>query len=103
MSYLKANDLVETLIKKFPPLRDNDNQLICNVWHRELKAQGIDPDVESGTTVMKAIAGKKVTSAESITRCRRKLQEDYPEYRGKLYAERHNLTDTVKTELGYET
>jgi hypothetical protein len=43
----------------------------------------------------------KIPSADSITRYRRKIQEEHIELRGKKYNERQNKTKKVKTELGY--
>ena len=45
----------------------------------------------------------KLTSAHSIERMRRKLQEEYPELRGKKYNLRKGiLQDQWQKDLGYE-
>jgi hypothetical protein len=38
-------------------------------------------------------------SSESITRCRRKLQEEHTYLRGEKWAERHRIQEDVKEEL----
>jgi len=43
----------------------------------------------------------KIPSADSITRYRRKIQEENIDLRGKKYDERQNKTKKVKIELGY--
>ena len=40
-----------------------------------------------------------VMSSESITRCRRKLQEEHTYLRGNKWAERHRMQKDVKEEL----
>ena len=86
----------ETTVKKIltdkAPTKDNDSLLLAYFWQREL----------SGNTdnVLKALATGMLSSAESITRCRRKVQEKYPELRGNSWKKRHNTyEDTVKREI----
>ena len=38
---------------------------------------------------------KNFAEVSGITRCRRKLQEEHPELRGKLYDKRHQMKDSV--------
>jgi hypothetical protein len=42
------------------------------------------------------------TSPDSITRARRQVQEQYPQFRGKKYKERQARQEEVKKELGYQ-
>lgn len=67
---IKIYDLVKELLVKYPELRDSDKKLIWNVWGH----QGL---VWSGSVVKEDYM--RGFSPESITRCRRKLQEQYPE------------------------
>jgi hypothetical protein len=44
----------------------------------------------------------KLTSADTITRVRRLIQEETPELRGKKYNERQAKQSIVKKDLGYK-
>lgn len=102
MSYLQINDVVHRLMVKHPELKDNDYKLVVAVWNKELLAQGIDIKDITGYEAFKCISAGKVSPIESITRCRRKLQEQYPQLRGQRWADRHDQETEVKKELGYE-
>ena len=47
------------------------------------------------------MAWGKFTSSETITRVRRKLQEEFPDLRGKNYDKRQAKQSEVKKDLGY--
>ena len=52
---------------------------------------------------MKMFADSKLTNIKTIERMRRKLQEEHPELRGKLYKVRkETIQDQWKKDLGYE-
>ena len=44
-----------------------------------------------------------LTNADSITRLRRKMQEENPALRGEKYKARHDSVTDVQMELGYAT
>lgn len=72
----KLYDVVKKLLTNYPALRDSDKLLMWNVW-------GIEGFISSyGNSLVRHITRDnfmKATSAESITRCRRKIQEEFPE------------------------
>jgi hypothetical protein len=47
------------------------------------------------------LAEQRFTSSESITRMRRKVQEEFKELRGAKYAKRQSNQEKVKKDLGY--
>lgn len=103
MSYLQVNDIVHSMLKLHPLMRDNDYKLVVAVWNKELLQNNINIREITAYDAFVHIANGKVSPVESITRCRRKLQENYPALRGKRWAERHDaLEGEVKAELGYE-
>lgn len=67
---MKLYDTVYDLLKKYPALRNSDKLLIWNVWGFSNK---LNMGYITRDNFMRAI------SPESITRCRRKIQELYPE------------------------
>lgn len=74
---------------------------MCNVWHLEAKEiLGDSRYMNTGFFEgMKLIATGKLSKPESIRRTRQKLQEMYPELRGKNYRERQRHQKQVKSEI----
>ncbi len=95
MVNLSIKDKVFDLLTRFPHLRDSDEKLCSNIWHSKIPA-GI-----SAHEFLAIYAKGDLPSSESITRCRRKIQEDHPELRGKVYEERQAKQEPIKEELGY--
>ena len=79
--------------------RDNDNKLIAIVWHKLLGDNGIDTKSITGWTLLTHLSKGDLPAPESITRCRRKLQEEIPALRGTTWEKRHKKQDEVKQEL----
>lgn len=81
----KILPLVKSVLTDIPACRDNDAKLMWNVWFKQL------PNIkERSVEEIAALHIKgKLGSWESITRCRRKLQEEYPHLRGDKYEKRH--------------
>jgi len=79
--------------------RDCDRILITIVWKRQLLDKYHGRPVSAYDLLLNLTNGY-LYSPESITRCRRKLQEEMPELRGTRYEERKNkLTKIVKQEI----
>lgn len=100
---MKTKDEVKQLLIDKPHLRDSDNKLIATYWFNELKEKQIDPNKINGLEFMQMFANNKLTNIKTIERMRRKLQEECPELRGKLYkARKETIQDQWKKDLGYE-
>ena len=101
---MKTKDVVKQLLIGTPHLRDSDPKLIATYWFNELKEKQIDPNKINGLEFMQMFANSKLTNIKTIERMRRKLQEECPELRGKLYIERKGtIQDQWCKDLGYET
>ena len=92
----QAKDKVKALLIKSPHLRDDDNKLIATYYYHEsqsnlLKITALD--------FLHEFADGKFTNPETIRRCRQKLQEEYPELRGKLWHEKQHAGNEVKKEV----
>jgi hypothetical protein len=99
----KTKDIVKELLINKPHLRDSDPKLIATYWYNELKKKQINPYKLSGYEFMQLFANSKLTNIKTIERMRRKLQEEHPELRGKIYIMRKGaIQDDWKKELGYE-
>lgn len=81
----KCKDKVAYLLKEYPECRDDDKKLLAYYQWYALKLS----DKISKEDFYKRTQFHKIESHESITRARRKWQEEVPELRGKKYNERH--------------
>ena len=100
---MKTKEVVKQLLIDKPHLRDSDNKLIATYWFNELKEKQIDPNKINGLEFMQMFANSKLTNIKTIERMRRKLQEEHPELRGKLYiARKVTIQDQWRKDLGYE-
>ena len=100
---MKTKEVVKQLLIDKPHLRDSDNKLIATYWFNELKEKQIDANKINGLEFMQMFANSKLTNIKTIERMRRKLQEESPELRGKLYvARKGTFQDKWRKDLGYE-
>ena len=82
-------------LTKYPPLRDNDERLMANIWNKYIG----NINYLNAKDILTMLAKGDLPSYESISRCRRKLQELHPELRGEKWEERHKKQQSVKNEL----
>lgn len=90
----RIKDSVMFLLKNYPHLRDDDNKLIANMWLNEANIKEID-----AMEFLKLFSKGKFTSVGSITRMRRKLQEQHIHLRGNKYYERHKEEKNVRQNI----
>ena len=88
-------DKVVNLLTEHPSLRDSDERLTANIWYTHTK----NVDEIDAITLLSRFAEGKLPSYESISRCRRKIQEEKPDLRGKKWAKRHSKQQLVKDEI----
>ena len=88
-------DDVELFLTKYPSLRDDDERLMANIWHSHI---GNLEDVDA-KEILHMLANHELPSYESISRCRRKLQEECPNLRGEKWYERHKRANIIKQEI----
>ena len=88
---------VQSFLIKYPNLRDNDERLMANVWWKSIGK----PEDLNGKQILKMLADHQLPSYESISRCRRKLQELNPHLRGEKWEQRHKRAKTIKTEINH--
>lgn len=85
------------LLKSDSNLRDSDNKLISAVWRKEIHGA----NHYSAKSFLIKYANNEFSSPVTISRVRRKVQEDYPELRGDSYEARHkekkDVTKNIKT------
>ena len=86
---------VINLLEKKSHLRDNDRRLICNIWWKSVS----NPELLMFEDFIKLYIKGKVPESDSITRCRRKVQEEKKELRGKSWDLRHGLEKIIMEEI----
>lgn len=97
MNILKLKETVKCFLVTEKDCRDNDNLLTMRMWQ-----QHYSEDIIQLTAVdlLNDFAENKLPSFESITRCRRKLQELNEDLRGEKYfarmAEQENVKEQIK-------
>lgn len=69
-------------------VRDSDHKLVAWIWDNEM-------DNTISGDVIQLLNTNQLTSWESITRCRRKLQAEKKDLRGKTWDERHDKSVKV--------
>jgi len=100
----KANK-VEDILREYSESRDNDNDLVAKYWHNELSAMRVEQGRRFILTPREinlfynVIQSGMLSQADTITRARRKIQEEIPALRGEKYHKRHSATEIVKEEI----
>lgn len=89
------------LLNQYADFKDNDHQLVAWFWKLEMEKMGYSSSTTPTQTFFKLMAYGKLTSADTITRVRRLVQEENPALRGKKYNERQAKQSIVKKDLGY--
>jgi len=88
------NKRVTKYLMDNPELRDSDNKLMARIWYDEVSSTlGL---IETSEELLVAVAKGQMTNWESATRCRRKIQEEVPELRGKNHKLRKDKAKRVK-------
>jgi len=98
MSILKVSTIVKNVLIESKESRDNDNLLILKVWAIQ------NPELRNDRSLTyysfaKLFLNGSLSSAESITRARRKIQEEIETLRGYNYKSRQTHQEKVKEEL----
>jgi len=96
MKSIKAD--VRKLLTIYPQYRDDDSKLISAFYY--LKYGGREA-FENATAFdfLKDFANGRFPFPDTITRVRRKLQEQEPLLRGEKYKERHHLETDVRNNI----
>jgi len=99
---MKISDLYQE-VKQYlcsdPRTRDNDHLLACMIWHRQLRSSGRDITRMSAYDFMLLYRDKELANHDSISRARRKVQEDNALLKGYAQHERKLNENAVKQEL----
>lgn len=95
MNYIQT---VKDLLIEKEALRDNDQNLYIQV----LAKYSFDVRSRSSLDLITKVKDKSLPSLDSITRLRRRVQQQNPLLRGKEYEKRHGVKqDKALSDLGY--
>ena len=78
--------------------RDDDNVLVAEYWRRQLGGSEITRHLPADA-LLEEFTKNRLARPDTITRCRRKIQEHNPHLRGRKYEQRHNKTGVYKDEI----
>ena len=93
MNWILENmENVENILAIHPPARDNDFILFYYV----LLSVGVSPKGISARELLVGMSERKLPHFDSVTRMRRKLQDEHQHLRGKRWLERHQIAEQVQ-------
>ena len=85
------------IMKENQIARDNDLILYSNLLNKFCYS----PTIYSFVEIVDLITNGRLPDILYISRCRRLVEREHPELRGKTYDKRHNIKSEVRTELDY--
>lgn len=97
MKILTYYDMIEGILGSNPDARDNDLRLFYYIC----KNKNVDIQTATAYDVLEKMRKGELPHWETVSRCRRKVQENNPGLRGGTYNKRIAEQDNVKRELGY--
>lgn len=83
-------EVVKKLLEAHPKYRDSDEKLVARIIADDLEKRGIDIKQISAYKFLCMYAECKLVKTESVTRARRRVQEENPSLRGTRYVERQD-------------
>lgn len=90
---------IHKLLASDPKYRDDDNLLMNRVQYDEIISMGLDPKQVPVYDFFRFRIKNLITDEDTITRLRRKVQEEHPETRGEKYKKRQAKQAEVQDDL----
>lgn len=81
--------VVKKLLETFPTYRDNDRKLVAHIWMIQMGGQVAMSNIDMYSFMRQWIDNEDIFNPDTITRARRKLQQEYAHLRGENYNKRH--------------
>jgi len=91
-------DKVRRILELSPITRDNDRILLAAYWNEQCGGSDRTKQINANDFLVK-LKNDNLDNPVTIWRTRQKLQELYPELRGKSYKVRKSHANTVKEEI----
>jgi hypothetical protein len=95
---IKLKERIRLYLMSYPETQDSNEALMAIIWQQETDKFSINAD---GIQVnpLTLLKSNKLTSWDSATRAKRKLQEEHPELRGQTYKKRKAKATQVSKNL----
>ena len=90
-------DEIETFLINHKALRDSDERLMANIWGKYIGMDSVK--FLNANDILKMLSKGELPSYESISRCRRKLQQSIPKLRGDKWEDRQAMQKKGKKEI----
>ena len=84
---IKLKERIQVYLISYPETRDSNEVLMSIIWQQETDKFIINAN-NHNINPLTLLKNNKLTSWDSATRAKRKLQEEHPELRGQFYAKR---------------
>ena len=98
MKIRKVEEKVKKILTEVDQSRDNDKILLSCIWNLECGGKARTTELSTWDFLTK-LSQCKLSNPVSIWRTRQKLQELYPDLRGKKYETRQKHASDVKEEI----
>jgi hypothetical protein len=93
-----VKSIVEGLLINNPKTRDSDNLLVATYYFYEVGGKAVLQN-QSAYDFLKNMSAGSLTSFESISRARRKIQEQNPLLRGNNYKQRKESSEQIRENI----
>ncbi len=90
---------IRTILNDEPETRDNERLLHCNVWWNEIKELYPTQAQAACQDFLRIYNDGRLTSPSSISRARRKLQEEDKTLRGEKWYKRKGRAEEFKQDI----
>ena len=91
--------VVQDLLQQYEHYRDSDTRVIAHIWMRQLGGLENMKSISLYDFLQIWIENKNIVSPDTITRARRKVQEENVSLRGKSYKQRKEQSNKVKENI----
>tara|TARA_R100000781_G_C4072294_1_gene124875 strand:+ start:271 stop:600 length:330 start_codon:yes stop_codon:yes gene_type:complete len=98
MASVKLKDRIKLYLMSYPETRESNEALMSIIWQQETDKFIINADYHN-INPLTLLKNNKLTSWDSATRAKRKLQEEHPELRGQTYNKRKAKATKISKDL----
>lgn len=90
---------VKSYLLRDDKYKDSDEMLISRMWNDQLVSMGFEPKTMSAYEFLCFYATGQIASSDSITKARRKLQEEFHYLRGSKWKELSEEAESLKKSI----
>jgi hypothetical protein len=94
---MDLKERVKYILMNYPLARETNNYFMSVIWADDIKKGPVMPSSAFG--LLQVLGIDALTSWDSATRIKRKIQEEHPELRGNSYLKRKNKAKKAAKDL----